>query len=128
MRMEIGARQGHFRRKPRPGRRVEIRYAVVDGAELGPEQTAFTENIGVGGAFIVSDDPLPAGTTLVFGVTVPGSGREVEMLGEVRWIADGDDEPVPGMGVRFHGLDEDELLVLNDYFATITPSLDHDEF
>src|SRR5207253_10365590 len=114
-----GSPARHFRRGPRVGRRVAIRYAPLDGETLGPEHAAATANIGVGGAFIETPDPPPPGTTLVIGVTVPTSGREIEALAEVRWIADSDEDTMIGMGVRFHGLDEDELEVLNDYFATL---------
>ena len=31
------------------------------------------------------------------------------------------------MGVRFHGLDAAQTEILNDYFASLTPTLDHDE-
>jgi uncharacterized protein (TIGR02266 family) len=119
--------QGHFRRKPRLGRRVRIRYAVLEGDDAGREQSAHTVNIGVGGAFVATPDPLPPGTRLVLGITLPGSGREIEAAGEVRWIADGDDDEIHGMGVRFHGLAEDELQLLNDYFASLTSTLEHDD-
>ncbi len=119
----------HFRRKPRPGRQVKVRFAVIDGTETGPAQFAETLNIGVGGAFIATDDPLPPGTRLVLGITVPAAGREreIEALGDVRWIADAEDDAVHGMGVRFHGLAEDELEILNGYFASLTPTVDYDE-
>ena len=42
-------------------------------------------------------------------------------------ISEQDEDPVPGMGVRFHGLDVGELLLLNEYFASLTATLDHDE-
>src|SRR5256885_310296 len=50
-------RRGHFRGKPRPGRRVEVRYRVTERGETGEELRAFTKNIGVGGAFILTTDP-----------------------------------------------------------------------
>jgi uncharacterized protein (TIGR02266 family) len=103
-----------------------VRYALLDGGETGPEQRAYTLNIGVGGAFIATSDPPPPGTQLVLGLALPQSGREIEAAGEVRWIADAEDDPIHGMGVRFHGLAEEELLALNDYFASLTPTVEHD--
>jgi hypothetical protein len=31
------------------------------------------------------------------------------------------------MGVKFSGLDVDQLLALNEYFASLTSTVDHDE-
>jgi hypothetical protein len=125
-------RRGHFRGKPRPGRRVEVRYRVVEpqSDQSGPEQLAFTKNIGIGGAFILTPDPCPPGASLAIEVCVPAAKRPIEVMAEVRWIVDGKhDEPQPehGMGVKFHGLDVDQLLALNEYFASLTSTVDIDE-
>jgi len=123
-------RRGHFRGKPRPGRRVAVRYRVVENGEAGSEQTAFTKNIGVGGAFIITSDPAPPGASLQIALAVPQSQRALEVTADVRWIVDGKhDEPVRehGMGVKFNGLDVDQLLALNEYFASLTATVDIDE-
>jgi len=123
-------RRGHFRGKPRPGRRVEVRYRVVENGEAGAEQRAFTKNIGVGGAFIITADPAPPGSELQIVVAVPESQRAIEVTADVRWIVDGKhDEPQRehGMGVKFAGLDVDQLLALNEYFASLTATVDIDE-
>ncbi len=123
-------RRDHFRGKPRPGRRVEVRYRVIDAGEPGEEQRAFTKNIGVGGAFILTPDPPAPGTDLTIALVVPQARHPIEVAGEVRWIIDGKhDEPERehGMGVKFNGLDVDQLLALNEYFASLTATVDHDE-
>jgi len=126
-------RRGYFRGKPRPGRRVEVRYRVKDSPTIGDptaEHLAFTKNIGVGGAFILTPDPPAPGAELTITLVVPQARHPVEVVGEVRWIVDGKhDEPERehGMGVKFHGLDVDQLLALNEYFASLTATVDHDE-
>jgi uncharacterized protein (TIGR02266 family) len=120
----------HFRGKPRPGRRVELRYRVVETHETGPEQIAYTSNIGIGGAFIVTADPAPPGSRLTLALGVPNHGdapRQITVKGEVRWISDGEEDPVHGMGVKFSGLQVDEVLALNDYFASLTETADIDD-
>ncbi len=119
-----GAR--HFRGKPRPGRRVELSYRVVEKHETGPEHTAYTSNIGIGGAFIVTTDPAPPGSRLALALGMPG-GRRVDVQGEVRWIADGEEDAVHGMGVKFSGLGAEEVMALNDYFASLTVVAEHDD-
>jgi uncharacterized protein (TIGR02266 family) len=124
-------RRGHFRGKARPGRRVEVRYRILEGGQLGDEQRAFTKNIGVGGAFIMTPHPPPPGTALQIALTVPAAQRALEVRGDVRWVVagsdedDGDDER--GMGVKFAGLDVDQLMALNEYFGSLTSTMDHDE-
>jgi hypothetical protein len=135
--------QRHFRGKPRPGRRVELSYQIVDAHETGPSLAAFTANIGIGGAFIVTNDPAPPGTRIAVSLAVPPSGqapaRTIVVQGEVRWICDAEPHdgeaghasrarpPEPGMGVRFFGLGVDETLALNDYFATLSEIVARDD-
>src|SRR5262249_55747528 len=121
-------RRSHFRGKPRPGRRVEVTYRVIDqnGEESEPSR-AYTRNIGVGGAFIETEDPPPPGSGLVLSGRVPTSKKKIAMRGEVRWISDGELDAVHGMGVKFHGLEVDHLLELNEYFTSLTSALDQDE-
>ena len=111
-------RRNHFRGKPRPGRRVEVEYRVGDGTPI----KAYTRNIGVGGAFIVTDTPLPTGTTMILSLHVPHSVTPLEVKAEVRWNARAGEPSGPGMGVKFYGLEVDELLRLNEYFASLTGS------
>ena len=123
-------RRGHFRGKPRPGRRVEVRYRVAESGHEPVEQHAFTKNSGIGGAFSLSVDPAPPGAKLEIAVHVPAAARPIEVQGEVRWIVDGKhDEPERehGMGVKFNPLEVDQLLALNEYFATLTETVDLDE-
>jgi uncharacterized protein (TIGR02266 family) len=126
-----GERRGHFRGKPRPGRRVQVRYQATGHQGAGSEeQRAHTKNIGVGGAFILTARPLKVGTHLRLVVDMP-VGTPIEVRAEVRWVVapalPGAEGPTqdPGMGVRFAGLDVEQLLALNEYFASLTATIDH---
>ncbi len=105
-------RRSHFRGKPRPGRRVEVSFAAP-GAE---PQRAYTRNIGVGGAFVVTEAPPRPGTALTLMIHVPTATDPIEVAGEVRWAG----ADPPGMGVKFGGLGVEEVLQLNEYFASLT--------
>lgn len=121
-------RRGHFRGKARPGRRVEVRYRIVRDGQLLGEQRAFTKNIGVGGAFIITDTPPAPGTSLQIVLTVPQAARTLEVRGDVRWVLTaGDDADEHGMGVKFAALDVEQLMALNEYFGSLTSTMDHDE-
>ena len=107
-------RRTHFRGKPRPGRKVDVEYVIEGSAPT----RAFTRNIGVGGAFIVTQAPSPPGTLMAVTLLVPGGPGRIVVRAEVRWaVPDGD--PC-GMGVKFLALEVDELLELNEYFASLT--------
>lgn len=107
-------RRQHFRGKARPGRQIPVRFRRAD---IDAWSDAETRNVGVGGAFIATPEPLPVGTPLVVQLTVPTSERRFELTALVRWATDQDD---PGMGVQFVDVDIDVLLDLNDYFASLT--------
>jgi len=109
-------RRSHYRGKPRPGRRVEVSYLVAPADASSEPQRAYTRNIGVGGAFVVTDAPPAPGTSLTLSIHVPTAEAPIEVAGEVRWAG----VDPPGMGVRFDGLTVEDLLQLNEYFASLT--------
>lgn len=109
-------RRQHFRGKPRPGRRLAIRYRISGG----PWVRAETRNIGVGGAFVASSEPAQQGAPVEIELEVPTCDRPLILKGQVRWSqTDGHGEDA-GMGVQFQDLEIDVLLELNDYFASLT--------
>ena len=110
-------RRTHFRGKARPGRRVELEYRRADSPDDKPSR-AFTRNIGVGGAFIVTDDPYDVGTSVTVIIRVPTSDLTIEVAAEVRWKATSGEEI--GMGIKFQHLEVEQLLQLSEYFASLT--------
>jgi Tfp pilus assembly protein PilZ len=108
-------RRQHFRGKPRPGRRLSIRYRIDGGAWIAAE----TRNIGVGGAFIATSDLSRNGAVVEIELEVPTCDKPLILKGHVRWTQAGGTEDA-GMGVQFQDVDIDVLLELNDYFASLT--------
>jgi len=119
--MKKQEKRRHFRGKARPGRRVNVRYAKIDGAESESNE-AVTANIGVGGAYILSNDPPPVGTKLLISIDVPTSNEVIEVKSEVRWNTTRGGEERAGLGVKFLDLDVESLLKLSEYFASLTGS------
>ncbi len=113
-------RRRHFRGKPRAGRRVDVRYRRRDDAD-GALVDAVTRNIGVGGAYILTDEPELVGTLLHVELRVPTDEMPIVLAAEVRWIAAAaDDDDRAGMGVRFLEVDADAVLRLSEFFASLT--------
>lgn len=114
-------KRSHFRGKARPGRRVDVRYRPEAGPDAAPT-AAVTANIGVGGAYVLTSDPLPVGTHLVLELVVPTRKEVIEVKAEVRWNTTRGGDERAGMGVKFLDLDVDSLLALSEYFASLTGS------
>ncbi len=89
---------------------MPVRFRAADATEWSDAET---RNIGVGGAFIVTQTIAPVGATITIQMTLPTSDQTFSLPAVVRW-ATGD-----GMGLQFVGVDVDVLLELNDYFATL---------
>src|SRR6185503_2835386 len=115
-------RRAHFRGRPRTGRKVELRFRC-DGSSAG-SVVATTRDIGVGGAFIATDQPCAVGAGLDVDIDVPGQTRPICLRAEVRWVAEAGPEREGGMGVKFANLDVDALLALSDFFAQIAAAGD----
>jgi PilZ domain len=109
--MEQHERRRHFRGKARPGRILPVKFRAETHTAWIAAQT---RNIGVGGAFIVSQLVQPVGSQVTVELTLPTTDQTFALPAVVRWAA-GD-----GMGIQFVGVDVDVLLELNDYFATLT--------
>ncbi len=105
-------------RQARAGGDVECIYRLILAGREGPPIRSRTRNIGVGGAFVVTDRPPPIGTQLTLALIVHDSPRRppwtLELRGEVRWQK-GESNVVgeeAGMGVVFYGLDVEQLRLL----------------
>ncbi len=140
-------RRFHFRGRARAGRRVELEYQHVadgdngvgsvpseDALEISSAATqatrAITSNIGVGGAFVLTESPLPVGSRLVVRIEVPTARRVIETDATVRWVVpveSADEIHHAGMGIKFQRLDVDALLLLSEYFASLTSSDSSDD-
>jgi hypothetical protein len=110
-----GERRRHFRGRGAGRRRVDVRYRPSGADDRW--QTAETDDIGIGGAFVLCGAPLPVGTMLEVEVWIPTSDQTIAVHGEVRWSSTAERA---GMGLRFNPLDVESLLALSEYFASLT--------
>ena len=105
-------------RQARCGGDVECIYRLILAGREGPPNRSRTTNIGVGGAFVITERPPPIGTQITLALIVHDSPRKppwtLELRGEVRWQKAesnvvGEES---GMGVVFYGLDVEQLRLL----------------
>jgi uncharacterized protein (TIGR02266 family) len=93
----------HYRSGRRQPVALSLRYRRDEqGAALVQHGT--TSDLGLGGAFIETDRPMPVGARVILIFTAPTAWEPLEVPAEVRWVSDGSGEEPVGFGVRFHSL------------------------
>lgn len=101
-------RRRFSRDNARPGRQLPVQVRIGDG----PWHATTTRNVGIGGAFLLTDGVLAEapqpGTELDVQLVLPG--RTHRLGATVRWRGAG------GIGVQFLAVDIDVLLDLSEYF------------
>ncbi|WP_045119540.1 PilZ domain-containing protein [Haliangium ochraceum] len=94
---------------------------LAPGAAHGAAHEAATRNLGPGGAFVVCETPVPVGTALRMALLLPPPIGTVALDAEVRWcVTSTDPREETGMGVKFTDLSAEQVLALQDYFASLT--------
>lgn len=83
--------------------------------------SAYTSNIGKGGLFIKTPNPLPEGESFILKLKLPGLVKALKINCEVIWVNKDEsrtDMPV-GMGLRFVDMDKNERYLLDKYIGSI---------
>ncbi|HEY8431750.1 MAG TPA: TIGR02266 family protein [Sandaracinaceae bacterium] len=113
---------GEAERRDEDDRRLELELEVgVEGNSAF--FTGRTGDIGKGGVFVATDDPLPVGTEVLVSFVLP-DGYRVRAEGEVAWVRVPryrPDELPAGMGVRFVRLSPKDERAIN-HFLTQLPT------
>ena len=111
----MSTRTGHKRKaaseaaRRRQERRAEPRVPIDLEVDYGCDDTflfAYIADISILGIFVRTNQPAPPGTRLTLRFTPPGASPLL-VKGEVIWInpyRPGEENPNPGMGVRFLSL------------------------
>lgn len=98
----LGRRDDEKRAAPRVGLKAPIRYGALRSL-----LQADSFNIGGGGVFIRTRDPLALGEEVLLTFALPGIDRSFSLRGKVVWSAPSTTEHgvPPGMGIQFLDLD-----------------------
>ena len=111
----------------RPERRRSERAPVdfrVDYRTGVGSFSAFARNIGEGGLFIVTEDPLTVGTVVSLQFELPASEEPVEVGGRVVWTVECEPEGSPGMGIVFDNLDDSALCRIQQLMRELKVEID----
>ncbi|MCX5868001.1 MAG: TIGR02266 family protein [Proteobacteria bacterium] len=104
------------RLKKRISIQLDVRYQSLEGFI-----SDYSMNISQGGMFISTRNPLPLGTRVALKVGLPDAELPLNIEGEVVWVSEYDKKSksnlIPGMGVQFRNLDEQEKKRVEDFIA-----------
>jgi uncharacterized protein (TIGR02266 family) len=112
-------------------RREHSRFHVDLDVTVGSDHNfyaGFAENLSAGGVFIATHKLKPVGSSIELTINLP-DGIQIRATGEVRWIRvfnEQSDTP-PGMGVRFNGLAEASVALIQSFLARRDPLFFDDE-
>ena len=112
-------------------RREHSRFHVDLDVTVGSDHNfyaGFAENLSAGGVFIATHKLKPVGSSIELTINLP-DGIQIRATGEVRWIRvfnEQSDTP-PGMGVRFNGLADASVALIQKFLARRDPLFFDDE-
>ena len=107
--------------------RQHPRYDVDIAAAVGTVDADFAEmmmsNLSVGGCFVRTNDPQPAGTSVQIRFKLPGSeSTSLEAVGQVCWVSSEVQGIANGMGIQFDALTDSAEITLKRYIAGMLES------
>ncbi len=76
--------------------RLEVNYRHGDNYLFS--RTSDASDLGI---FLVSENPLPVGSSLELEFNAPHSREPIRVLGTVTWVEHGASGKEPGMGIKF---------------------------
>jgi uncharacterized protein (TIGR02266 family) len=112
-------------------RREHSRFSVDLDVTVGSDHNfyaGFAENLSAGGVFIATHKLKPVGSKIELSVNLP-DGAQIRAEGEVRWVRifnEHSDTP-PGMGVRFNGLADASIALIQSFLERRDPLFFDDE-
>ena len=107
------------KKEDRGDHRIPIQL-LVDYRADGHYLFDFCRDLGAGGVFIQTSQPLPLGSTVDLTFTIPDSKETLSTKGKVIWVqSDGSerDEASPGMGVQFENFSADQRKILEQFVS-----------
>jgi uncharacterized protein (TIGR02266 family) len=116
MPIEAFAMSREQRASERTSLEVKVDFEVNDMTYAG-----VTRNISSGGVFVATEDLPRVGERLTLKFMLPGTGRQLAVQTEVRWIrpktSPNDEQAHAGMGLQFLNPSADDVAALDEFLA-----------
>ena len=111
-------KEAEYVEKRTESQRVPIQLLVDYQSSGGNFLFDFCKDLGTGGIFIQTAEPLDQGETIELTFTLPDSKETLKAKGKVIWVQhplSTTPELTPGMGVQFDGFDTDQRKSLEQF-------------
>ncbi|MBW2645965.1 MAG: TIGR02266 family protein [Deltaproteobacteria bacterium] len=107
---DVGSEKRQFERT---AKKLEICFGSYDEFV-----EAYTENVGMGGLFVMTEKPSKIGEKVYLQFNLPGTENVVQCEGEVRWLKK-QGERYLGMGIGFSSLSHEDKNLIDNYVHRI---------
>ncbi len=107
----------------RSSERKKVRVAVTMSSDSNL-YVGFADNMSEGGLFVATHELLPVGTTVDLQIRLPDDDEPLDITGKVRWqrpVASATDTALPGFGVEFQDLTDEEQEHLEEFLEDREP-------
>ena len=104
-------------KKERPLRKhARAVFCIMTEYARKKDNIVFSENISMGGVFLETSDPLPAGAKIKLRFPLKSAYRPIQVEGKVVWSRKDtvDGKETPGMGIMFQKIKKNDLEVLKE--------------
>ena len=105
-------------KKDRPLRKhTRAVFCVMTDYARKKNDIVFSENISMGGVFLETSDPLPAGAKIKLRFPLKSAYRPIQVEGKVVWSRKDDSggKETSGMGIMFQKIKKNDLEVLKEF-------------
>jgi uncharacterized protein (TIGR02266 family) len=80
----------------------------------------YTENVGMGGLFVHTEDPAKIGDQVYLQFNLPGTDHMIQCEGEVKWLKKKGQRYL-GMGISFSSLRREDKEYIDNYVHRMLP-------
>jgi uncharacterized protein (TIGR02266 family) len=108
---DVGSEKRQFERT---AKKLEICFGSYDEF-VG----AYTENVGVGGLFVMTEKPSQIGEKIYLQFNLPGTEHIMQCEGDVKWLKKQGERYI-GMGIGFTSLSHEDKDIIDNYVHRIT--------
>ena len=101
----------------RKSQRIDVQLLVDYHSQNGHYLFDFCRDLGTGGVFIETTNPLPMGESVNLTFTIPDSKETLVASGKVIWVQEAvpEKELTAGMGVQFDEFTPDQREILTNF-------------
>ncbi len=80
---------------------------------------SYTKDISTGGVFLVNTGNLQVGEQVKVILSTPSTWEPLSLIAEVCWSEPTTDEDLPGVGLKFATISDEQLITLSNFVSSL---------